>query len=527
VDIGITFIGSTPESSPAAPDEPETRFSRGSPSRTSHARKGSWAGFKPLGHSRNRSSEGMFPEKKPGLLGSFSSNFSLLGNMRPNMFTHSKSVDPLLDEGAEDIHYQLEKAKKMNELLKKQVKTLQKESRDLKVHCETLNEQLLKSKMKRKGMKQRYRDQEQRLKSLQQTLAENAQEFADYQIEMDEKVRRFQREKINERKQRLAIKKEFETLGKDHSKLRRKYDKLKSSHNVSSPTLSPETLRPDTPDVSITFNLLGDDMKRLNVDVLNQRSSFSSMPEKSQWTVPQLLRTVERLKNVHYQNFIEQITDEDYTADGDIADDDVSYSDGEIDRLTKRASKVLFSTLIESYSVIVSMYDSAVDDLESYARMLCALTPNTLRDRVFESMEMVFPEEFSVWFELATEGDLNRNSFKKFITKCLNVSNGMVYFGQLKDDVVNLGFFPSTTDGVESMDKELNIFDYGRVMNREDLFDPTPKSDVWRWHCSFPAVVDHGSTEHMEDASIMKAIRERDTDKFRIFRSRMFVFKSE
>merc|ERR1719300_1798327 len=112
-------------------------------------------------------------------------------------------------------------------------------------------------------------------------------------------------------------------------------------------------------------------MHSVNTSTVSQRSSFSSMDGK--WSVPQLLRTIERLKSNHYQNFIEEVAD----------DDDEEFT-------TKIGCKVLFCTLIESYSIISTMYDSVESDHEHYAAKLCQLTPSTLRDRVFESMENKF-----------------------------------------------------------------------------------------------------------------------------------------
>jgi len=450
------------------------------------------------------------PGKTPGFFSKISSNL--------NVFHAAKSVDTLHENDSADLQYQLEKAQKWNNLLKKQVQTLQKDKKVLKNHCEKLNEQLLKSKMKLKSMKHRHRDLENKLKSKEKTLAENAQEFADYQSETDEKVRRFQKEKVAERRQKKEIEEKYKALTKEHIKLQLKYEKLKAETGTT--VYSPKVSKHDADDsgcctpLTTPFNLDGDDMKRVDAIQIAARSSFSNMD--SEWSVPQLLRTIERLKTDHFSNFVEEIVDEE----GDEEDEH------EMELLTKRACKFLFCTLIEAYSVITAMYAATDGDNLAYARTLCALTPTILRQRVYETMKERFSEEYMMWFDTASNGNRNRDLFRKYILKCLNVCNGMAHFGQQKD-AINLSFFPMTFEGVDRMSKKLDIYEYGQVMIRDDLFDPTPKGDVWGWHCSFPGVVEYGNEEVMEGEDIMKVIDEHRTDKFSMFRSRMFVFKSE
>lgn len=86
----------------------------------------------------------------------------------------------------------------------------------------------------------------------------------------------------------------------------------------------------------------------------------------------------------------------------------------------------------------------------------------------------------------------------------------------------------------------------GDVLVRDDLFDDTESGDLWKWQCmsldlffddlmsyssvsyvtgSFPAVVEN--TKGLEDAQILEVIEGENIEQYKMFRSKLYIFKSE
>jgi len=320
------------------------------------------------------------------------------------------------------------------------------------------------------------------------------------------KMKRFQTEKVMERNRRKDIEKELEFLNKKHNRLQRKYDQLKAKKREMTRKYTDDEYQTEgqvDPDPAaerhVRFNLDGDDMVIVNHRSINSRSSFSLMKDDGdKENVAELLQNIDQLKKNQHQNFVEKIVDD-------------AYDNGEDDEamVAKAVCKVLFSTLITSYSTVRDM------------PMSSDMTPQSLKESVFEAMEARFPEEFTSWFESWGHGDQNRDLYLKYIRKSLRICV------EMKQQEAELAFFPLTFDGVHGLSKDLDEADYGQIMCRDRLFDITPNGDAWEWQCSFPALVERGHWDNLDDEGIMNMIRSEDTDQFSMFRSNLFVFKSQ
>jgi len=317
------------------------------------------------------------------------------------------------------------------------------------------------------------------------------------------KMKRFQTEKVMERNRRKDIEKELEFLNKKHNRLQRKYDRLKAKNREMTRRCTDDEyqtegqIEPDSvSERHVRFNLDGDDLLIVTQSSITSRSSIELMNDDGdKENVAELLQSIDQLKKNQHQNFVEKIVDN-------------AYDDGVDDEamVATAVCKVLFSTLITSYSTVRDM------------PMSSDMTPQSLKESVFKAMKSRFPEEFTSWFEASSNGDQNRDSFLKYIRKCLRICV------EMKQQEVDLSFFPLTFDGVHGLPQDLEKANYGQIICRDRLFDITPNGDAWKWKCSFPALVERGHWDNLDDEGIMNMIRSEDTDQFSMFRSKLFVF---
>ena len=221
--------------------------------------------------------------------------------------------------------------------------------------------------------------------------------------------------------------------------------------------------------------------------------------------------------------------------DEDHQDDNSSINGDQETNKMKKASHVLFDTLIECNRYVQENHNPLNEQRK-------------FRQIIFDTIKDKHKTEFIRWF-----GDHNNDSrgdnnnvlepkFKLFIVECLNVCRGINKF--------KLQLFPTEfikDDKEESMEQQnVNIEDEGDniddhdeyrfiiddilnmsdIMERDDLFDSTPIDG--KWYCSFPGIIvyDKDDNDHLNDKQIFKVINTRNTDKYDIFASKLWMFQA-
>merc|ERR1711994_329691 len=130
---------------------------------------------------------------------------------------------------------------------------------------------------------------------------------------------------------------------------------------------------------------------------MSPRSSTSRM--KGRGISTELIENIDRLKKIHHQNFIEKIVNDD--------------NDEDEATVTETVCKVLNSALIVSHSTIMNMPASS------------GISRSSLSEGIFHSMNALFPDELTSWFVSSSNGDQNRDSFIKYIRKCIKICVAM------------------------------------------------------------------------------------------------------
>ena len=190
--------------------------------------------------------------------------------------------------------------------------------------------------------------------------------------------------------------------------------------------------------------------------------------------------------------------------------DDEDTADSE--RALKQGCEVLFEALMISHALIKERYTSNAAEIQA----LCQESSRQLREDVLATMQGRFSETFATWFNGAARGQQLRGCLGKYVSKCLNVCIGMEHF--------SLSFYPATFARNDGDQLEIvDLLDYQDVMQREGMFDCTPKHDVW--YCSFPAVVKN--QQGLDAVQIREILNKKETGKYGMFRSKMSMFQSE
>eukprot|EP01083_Nonionella_stella_P089994 251384_1 len=312
---------------------------------------------------------------------------------------------------------------------------------------------------------------------LGECLEDNQLGFTRYKEESEQKLYQWKAEKKHWFDEYKKTREANEQLKQQKRKLEQKNRKLEKWKNKQ--RKSNETLKgPDRAEPSIICSEFED---TITMDKITLDSLQSKEITKGKMDVPHILRVFKSLKLNEHDDLMEKMM--------------------EIEEENEEGIKVGIEILYEILMRCVVEYDEEKQ-------------PET--EQIFEMMKKQFDDGFTKWTHGGADGHGLASEFTKYIVKCLEISVSMK---ELKLRLFPLKFSEFDID---------NILDYQDVMQRDDMFDVTPRDKPW--FCSFPSIIGESvarndNNQTLNETQIIDIINNRKAAKYDIFQCKLWMFQ--